>query len=163
MNKTICFDMDGTFVNLYGVENWLGYLLEKNPYPYMVAEPLVNLSWFARTIHDLQKIGYEIGVISWLAKDSTKEYDELVADAKMDWLAKHLPSVQFDFINIVEYGTPKSTCGCGYLFDDEERNRIEWEHTNEQAFDVENLIKTLRIILKEEKEIEMENLIKSWG
>ena len=147
MNKTICFDMDGTIANLYGVNGWLEDLLNENARPYAEAEPLVNMSWLARTIHELQTIGYEIGIISWLAKDATERYNRIVTEAKMEWLAKHLPSVSFDFINIVEYGTPKSTCGCGYLFDDEERNRIEWETENEKAFDVENLIATLRGLL----------------
>ena len=56
-------------------------------------------------------------------------------------LAKHLASVKFDNISIVAYGTPKSTCGKGILFDDEEPNRKEWEGV---AYDVNNIIKILK-------------------
>lgn len=139
--KKIFLDMDGTFVDLYGVENWLPDLIAGCPRPYQVAKPLCSMCWLARTIHELQAVGYEVGVISWTAKNATQEYNELVRQAKLEWLAEHLPSVRFDSIQIIEYGTPKSICGCGYLFDDEERNRQEWDGV---AFDVIDLIKTLR-------------------
>ena len=61
-----------------------------------------------------------------MSKTSTREYDELVTKAKMEWLAKHLASVHFDEIHIVAYGTPKETLGTGILFDDELRNRENW-------------------------------------
>ena len=46
--REINFDMDGTFVDLYGVDGWLEMLVNKNATPYAVAKPLVNLSSFAR-------------------------------------------------------------------------------------------------------------------
>lgn len=143
----IYFDMDGTIADLYGVENWLDYLMEENPYPYMVARPLVNLSVLARHIHKAQKAGFEVGVISWLAKNSNENYDELVTMAKMAWLKKHLPSVEFDEIHIVAYGTPKENykSGFDFLFDDEERNRTNWGNGSK---DVENLLKDLLDIIK---------------
>ena len=52
--KKIWFDMDGTIADLYGVENWLDYLLNGDAFPYKAAAPLV----FRRT--GLQK---EIPVI----------------------------------------------------------------------------------------------------
>ena len=139
--KKIYFDMDGTIANLYSVEGWLEYLLNKDTTPYEAARPMINFSSFARLIHKLQRNGYTIGIISWTAKDSTEEYNERVAQAKRQWLAKHLPSVSFDEIHIVAYGTPKSTCGDGILFDDEERNRAEWNGT---AYDVNNILEVLR-------------------
>jgi len=122
MTKQINLDCDGTFVNLYGVENWLEMLIAHDPTPYEIAKPLVNLNLLARVLNKLQKQGYKIVIISWLAKNSTKEYDEQVTKVKVKWLKKHLASVKFDEIKIVPYGTPKSTCGCGYLWDDEKRN-----------------------------------------
>lgn len=68
MIKEINFDMDGTIANLYGVENWLDYLMAKDTTPYEVAKPLVNLSSLARILNRLQRNGYTIGIISWLAK-----------------------------------------------------------------------------------------------
>ena len=143
-NKTIYLDCDGTWIDLYGVDGWLEYLNNFDPTPYIMAKPLVNLTWLARTIHELQNQGYKIGIISWLAKFSTVEYDEQVKQAKLDWFKSHIPSVQWDEIHIIKYGTPKSTCGKGFLFDDEENNRNEW---GENAFTEKDLIKNLRSFL----------------
>lgn len=33
----ICFDMDGTIADLYGVENWLDYLIAEDVKPYAEA------------------------------------------------------------------------------------------------------------------------------
>lgn len=148
MEKKIYFDCDGTFVDLYGVENWLDYLINSNPYPYMVAKPLVNLSHMARLIHKAQKEGYKVGIISWLSKSGSEEYDRLVTIAKNDWLKKHLPSVTFDEIHIVKYGTSKASLGKGILFDDEEKNRKDWEEKSGEAYDVTDMLLTLRNILR---------------
>ena len=122
--------MDGTIADLYAVDNWLEKLRSADPTPYLLAKPLVNLSRLARYIHRAQRYGYKIAVVSWLSKDSTAEYDEKVSTAKLNWLKKHLPSVDFDEIAIVAYGTPKSTvipkARNGILFDDEEQNLAEW-------------------------------------
>lgn len=138
---SINFDMDGTLANFYGVENWLEDLINNNARPYAIAEPLFNFSALARQIHRLQKIGYKVNIISWLSKSGTEEFNAEVTAVKMAWLKKHLPSVEFDEIHIVKYGTPKSICGNGILFDDEERNRIEWNGT---AYDVNNILEVLR-------------------
>ena len=146
MKQTIFFDMDGTIADLYGVENLLDYLIEKNPLPYEIAKPLVRLSTLARYLNKLQKQGYRIGVISWLSKDSNNIYDELVTYAKMQWLEKHLASVHFNEIHIVNYGTPKELFSNGkdILFDDEEKNRNNWLGT---AYDVDNIIDTLKSLM----------------
>lgn len=141
MIKEINLDIDGTIADLYGVENWLDYLMAKDTTPYEVAKPLVNLSSLARVLNRLQRKGYTIGIISWLAKNADNEYNTRVEEVKMAWLAKHLPSVKWDKISIVAYGTPKSTCGNGILFDDEEPNRKEWRG---QAYDVDNIIEILK-------------------
>ena len=120
--NAIYLDMDGTIADLYAVPNWLKMLRAENPSPYIQAEPLVRLSALARHLNRLQRNGYIIGIISWGSKHATPEYDEAVAKAKNFWLNKHLPSVKFDEIHIVPYGTPKSTVAReknGYLFDDE--------------------------------------------
>lgn len=125
----IFFDMDGTIANLYGVENWLPMLRAENPKPYEMAKPLLNLSRLARHLNRLQRKGIEIGVISWGSKVASKEYDEAVEKAKIDWLARHLASVNFNEIHVVPYGTPKQnflTSSNDILFDDEEQNRTAW-------------------------------------
>ena len=125
--KKIYLDMDGTFANLYAVEGWLPMLQAHDPTPYMIAKPMWNMSSLARLLNKAQRLGYEIGIISWLSKCSNQEYDQAVTMAKLEWLRLHLPSVQWNEIHIVAYGTPKSTCGCGILFDDELNNRNEWK------------------------------------
>ena len=138
--KKIWFDMDGTIADLYGVEGWLEMLNDEDPTPYEAAKPLVNLSRLARYLNKLQKNGWEIGIISWLSKYSTPEYDEAVTGAKMFWLSLHLPSVKWNEIKIVPYGTNKyQTCGGGCLFDDEAKNRDTWEdsaYTPDQIFEI---------------------------
>lgn len=139
--RQINFDMDGTIANLYGVDGWLDYLMNKDVTPYAQAKALINLSALARVLNRLQRNGYKICVISWLAKVNDDDYNRKVADVKVEWLAKHLPSVKWDKITIVPYGTPKSTCGNGILFDDEKPNRDEWGNG---AYDVDNIIGVLK-------------------
>ena len=141
MVRAINFDMDGTIADFYGVEGWLSYLMERNPFPYENAKPLVNMSALARRLNALQRKGYEINIISWLAKNSTDDFDKIVTLAKEKWLKKHLPSVKWNKITIVAYGVDKSTLGEGVLFDDEERNRKMW---GEGAYDVHNILEVLK-------------------
>lgn len=141
MAKTINLDMDGTIANLYGVENWLDYLIASDPYPYIKAKPLVNMNVLARTLNRLQRKGWKINIISWLSKSSTPEYDKAVTNAKKKWLKTHLKSVTFDNIFIVPYGTPKYTLASGILFDDELNNRQMWQG---KAYDVDNIIGILK-------------------
>ena len=146
MNITINFDMDGTIANLYGVDNWLGYLIAEDTTPYAVAKPLINMSALARKLNALQRAGYELAVISWLSKNGSAEYNERVTAVKMAWLKKHLPSVNWNRITIVPYGTPKQNfCynSNDILFDDEERNRNNWTG---KAYGVENIMEILREI-----------------
>lgn len=141
---TIFFDMDGTLADLYGVENWLDYLISKDTFPYENAKALLNLQALARVLNGLKRKGFQIEIISWLSKNSDESYDEAVTLAKMRWLSTHLASVSFDKINIVSYGICKDTfrhSEADILFDDEERNRTEW---NGKAFDVTNIIEVLR-------------------
>lgn len=143
MTRMINFDMDGTLANFYGVDGWLEDLMNKNTRPYAQATPLFNFSALARVLNRLQKEGYEVCIISWLAKNSTEKFDREVTEVKKAWLAKHLPSVKWDRITIVPYGTPKSTCGKGILFDDEKPNRDEW---GEGAYNVENILEVLKTL-----------------
>lgn len=139
----IYFDMDGTIANLYGVTGWLEDLINEDVRPYTVAKPLINMNALARVLNRLIRNGYSVNVISWTSKGGTTEYNNAVAKAKRGWLKKHLASVKFDNINIIPYGTPKSTCGNGILFDDEEQNRTEW---NGVAHDEKNIIEVLKAL-----------------
>ena len=139
----ICFDMDGTIANLYGVENWLEYLNNEDVKPYREARVLLNMNSLAKRLNRLQAQGNKIVVISWLSKFGSTNYDEAVTEAKKAWLKKHLGSVKFDEINIVKYGTPKSLfceSSTDVLFDDEKPNRDNWLG---KAYDVNNILETL--------------------
>lgn len=143
MTTTVYFDMDGTIADLYSVPNWLPLLRAYDPKPYAEAKPLVNLNSLARILNRLQRQGIRIGIISWLSKCSTPEYDAKVTTAKKRWLAKHLSSVNFDEIHIVPYGTPKQNFATvnDILFDDEAKNRENWIG---EAFDVDSIIEILK-------------------
>ena len=136
---TIWFDMDGTIADLYSVENWLRCFGHMTPRPYALAKPLVQGSPLARLLHKAQANGYKVGVISWGSKCSTPAYDAAVTAAKVAWLKRHLPSVKWDEIHVVPYGTPKQSFArsdADVLFDDEEKNRSNWTGT---AYDVDNI------------------------
>lgn len=143
---TINFDMDGTIANLYGVENWLEMLIAEDTTPYAVAKPMVNFSALARLLNKVQRKGNKIAVISWTSKNGSAEYNKAVAETKKAWLAKHLPSVKWDAINVVEYGYNKANFAesvNNILFDDEEPNRKAWTG---KAYSVENIIEILKKI-----------------
>ena len=144
MTKAIYFDMDGTIANLYGVDGWLDCIINEYTKPYREAKALVNMRQLGKELNRLKQNGYTIGIISWLAKGATEDYNRRVAKAKREWLAKHIGAVQFDEVHIVEYGTPKQTLGNGILFDDEEPNRTNWIG---KAYDVNDIIEILKAIV----------------
>ena len=141
MANKIWFDMDGTLCALYEVSGWLDMLRAYDPTPYANAKPMVNMSALARLLHKAQRMGYEVGVISWLSKCSNSEYDMAVTEVKVEWLRKHLPSVVWDEVKIVAYGTPKHELCEGILFDDEEHNRKAW---GEGAYEPSEIMEILR-------------------
>ena len=144
MTRTIFFDMDGTIADLYGVDGWLADLINKDVRPYREAKVMHNMQALARVLNRLQREGNKVAIISWLAKNSTADYDERVAQTKREWLAKHLTSVRFDEVHIVKYGTAKQTfihTEADILFDDEEQNRNNWTG---EAHNVHNIIEVLK-------------------
>lgn len=141
---TIWWDMDGTIANLYGVDGWLDMIIARETTPYETAKVMWNMSHLARLMNKAQRAGYKLGVISWTAKNAPETYCDAIAKAKMDWLAKHLASVKFDEIEIVEYGMPKyqfKHTENDILFDDETPNREAWGNG---AFDPEMMVNVLK-------------------
>lgn len=139
--RWIWFDMDGTLADLYGSALWLEDLRAERVRPYKYAKPLLNMQALARVLNRLNREGYEIGIISWLSKSGSPNYNERVAEVKREWLKKHLASVKFARVDIVEYGVPKQVGRSGILFDDEAPNRNAW---GEGAYDVDAIIEILR-------------------
>ena len=144
MVKVINLDCDGTWIDLYGVDGWLDDLQNLRTRPYIEAKPLVNLSVLARVLNQLQREGWTLNIISWTAKNPDKAFHNAVIKAKKAWLKKHIPSVKWNNVFIVPYGTPKHSLANGLLFDDEEQNRKAW---GEGAYTEKDLIKTLRALL----------------
>lgn len=146
-NEWLWFDLDGTLVDLYGVEGWLDYLVHSSTVPYEIARPLVSMSLFARRVNELQRRGYKIGIISWASKDATLDYVQAIEEAKRKWLKKHLPSVNWNEIIVTEYGQNKrAAVPCdGILFDDEVMNRAQW---NGASVDAVIMMETLRGLIK---------------
>ena len=132
MIKKICFDMDGTIANLYGVENWLYKLEHHDETPYIECEPLVNMDSLNDLLIQCINLGIEIVIISWLAGGSTKEYDRKVRQAKLNWLDDH--NFPYTEIHMVKYGTTKANTirntlaegETAILFDDNEKVRKGW-------------------------------------
>ena len=126
---TIYFDMDGTIANLYGVNEWLKRIRAYDAKIYAEAKPLCNMNTLARRLNQLQAQGVKIGIISWGSKDKNADFLDAVKIEKLHWLHKHLKSVHWDEIHIVEYGTPKSSFRSSFddiLFDDEIGNLTDW-------------------------------------
>ena len=143
MKKEIWFDMDGTLADLYGVKGWKEKLNGSDETPYRDAKPLLNLQALARLLNNLQAKGWKVNVVSWLSKNGSAEYGYKVTMAKRAWLAKHLASVKFDKVDIIDYGMPKHLDREGILFDDEEKNRLGW---GEGAYDVSNILGVLKAL-----------------
>ena len=143
---TIWFDMDGTLNRFYDVPDWLPKLRSSDPSPYAEAAVNLNMSLVARYLNKLQKLGYQIGIISWLAMNSTSEYDEAVDTIKREWLENHLHSVSFDFIHITEYGIPKQSfknSDDDILFDDNEAIRNDWGNESYEPAEIISVLKSL--------------------
>lgn len=130
MAKVLVFDMDGTIADLYGVKGWLEDLRAYNPRPYIKAKPLYDMDALNGILNALKEQGWTIAVTTWLAKDSTKAYDDEVRKAKLEWLEKY--DFPYDEIHLVKYGTTKANCtrklGLGQiLVDDNEKVRKGWK------------------------------------
>lgn len=118
--------MDGTIADLYGVNNWLELLQSKSPTPYIEAKPMIDIDRFN---HWVKSNNLTVVICSWLAKNSTKEYNREVRKAKREWLKEN--GIIVDEIHIVKYGTPKHTVTkankeAQLLFDDDDRVRSRW-------------------------------------
>ena len=127
--KVLVFDMDGTIADLYGVNGWLEDLRSENPRPYRVAKPMYDMETLGYILEILKAQGWRVVITSWLAKESTREYDEMVRRAKREWLARYQFPV--DEIHLVKYGTTKANCtrhlgGMQILVDDNETVRKGW-------------------------------------
>ena len=155
MNKVIYFDMDGTIANLYAVEGWLDMLRNFEPYPYLEAAPMCDMFKLVKVLNALKAEGYIIGVITWLSKESTKEYDKEVRATKRLWLEAHGLWACMDEVHMVKYGTPKHRVAKirqGILIDDNSDVRKAWENHGGETINPieEDLIEALARLVEGE-------------
>lgn len=151
MNKTLVFDMDGTLANFYGVDGWLNDLQNENTRPYDIAEPLYNMEVLNAILDIFRLQGWKIAVTTWLAKGSTKAFDDMVRASKIAWLQKY--NFSYDEIHLVRYGTTKANCtrkngGLQVLVDDNEQIRKGW-HLGTTIDANKNIIDELINLLEE--------------
>lgn len=147
--KVIVFDMDGTIVDFYGVGGWLDDLNNHCTRPYEVAAPLYDMNELCELLEELKKIGYIVAITTWLSANSTREYDNEVRKAKLEWLARY--NFPYDEIHLVKYGTTKANCtrklgGFQILVDDNEKVRQGW-NLGATIDANENIIEMLRELL----------------
>ena len=149
--KMICFDMDGTLANLYGVPNWLEKLQAEDPSPYAEARPMWDMTKLTGVLEALIANGWQIRIISWLSKDSSESYKAAVRKAKLEWLDKW--KFPYQKCHLVQYGTTKADCvrriaNPGILVDDNDKVRGGW-HLGETINPLnENLYERLALLLR---------------
>lgn len=121
-NATIFFDLDGTIADLYGFNDWLTYLQNEQTTPYTEAGLLVDGEQLRNFLAAGKAAGVLFGVISWGAKNASKDYQKAIRRAKIDWLKKNDLLKYFDELHVIKYGTPKNRATknrTGVLIDDE--------------------------------------------
>jgi len=151
MNKTLVFDMDGTLANFYGVDGWLEDIRNENTRPYDIAKPLYDMEVLNAILDLLKAQGWKIAITTWLAKGSTKAFDDMVRASKIAWLQKY--NFSYDEIHLVRYGTTKANCtrkngGVQILVDDNEKIRKGW-HLGATIDANKNIIDELINLLEE--------------
>lgn len=151
-NKILVLDMDGTIVDLYGVEGWLEMLRAYNPNPYIVAEPLCDMEVLRSLLEVLKLRGWRIVVTSWLSKETTPLYDEMVRISKKYWLDTY--NFPYDELHFVKYGTTKANCtrkhgGYQIIVDDNEKVRKGWHLGNTIDANENILVALIDLIMAE--------------
>lgn len=130
--KYLCFDMDGTIADLYGVEDWLPMLRAENPLPYEIAKPMWDMEKLNEVLAVARKKGIKVMIITWLSLNSSEEYKTAVRKAKRNWLEEN--EFPFDSFHAVQYGATKGDSirrviksnESAILFDDSEKVRYGW-------------------------------------
>ena len=127
--KTIYFDMDGTIVNFYSVDNWLKKLTIEDSSPYEDALPLLDINRLEDLLLKLKSMGYNLGIITWSSKYSSEKFIHKVKISKENWIKKYFKKIQFDEFVILDYSCNKASSvkdPFGILFDDDFMIRKNW-------------------------------------
>lgn len=150
VSKCLVFDMDGTIADLYGYNDWLMHLLNESPEPYYEAKPLYNMNELNEILHTLKSQGWRVIVTTWLSKNSSIYYDNLVRQAKLAWLDTY--EFPYDEIHMIKYGSTKADSTRHYkvkqiLFDDNIKVRKGWS-LGEAVDATKNIIPYLKSLIK---------------
>ena len=150
MTKTLVWDMDASMNKFYEVEGWLEDIHNENTRPYEICEPLWNMDELNEVLKNLKEKGWRIAITTWLAKGASKEYDNAVRKAKLEWLKKY--EFPYDEIHLVKYGTTKANCtrklgGYQILIDDNASIRKGWNLGATLDPTSENIVEILKNLL----------------
>ena len=152
--KMVCFDMDGTVADLYGVNGWLEMLREENARPYEIAKPMWNMNELNEVLRELQKQGIEIRIITWLSMNSSEDYKEKTRQAKLQWLENQ--GFPYNKFHGIAYGTTKANCIRQYLdlgeqailIDDNAKVRQGWNWGQTIDPTTQNIIEMLKALIQ---------------
>ena len=133
--KMICFDMDGTIADFYGVEGWLNDLENGNVRPYVEAKPLLDMEVLGDILCEFKNIGVEIRIITWLGQGADADFKRATRKAKLDWLDQN--AFPYDKNHMVQYGTTKADCIRKELADDKAHDSFI-DSLLDEAFDNKN-------------------------
>lgn len=150
----IVFDMDGTIADLYGVPCWLEKLRAYDSTPFAHAKPMWDMKTLSSICESLAISGIEIIIVTWLSKESTKDYDAEVTQVKKEWLEKN--GFYYNQFHAVSYGISKSEVVKPYLrknekailIDDNAEVRKAWTLGDTINPQTENILKILKEISK---------------
>lgn len=149
MIKEICFDMDGSIADFYNVPSWLEMIRAFDPTPYKVAKPLWDMEALANVLHQLQKNGIKITIVTWCSKESTAEFNKATREAKLQWLAQY--DFPYDHFHCVRYGATKADSvrkrlknGEAILIDDNKSVRNGWRLGATIDPTVEDIVEVLK-------------------
>lgn len=158
----IIFDMDGTIADLYHVDNWLEKLRAEDASPYEEAEPMCDMATLRKMLYFLRLYGHEVIVVSWLSRESTKDYNRATRKAKRDWLRAQGLYELMDEIHLVKYGTPKSKYlnpdTINFMIDDsmdvakDVCRKPNAVHINPENIDIVEFLRSFFVNEEEEKE-----------
>ena len=127
MKKAIYFDMDGTIAALFYVKGWKEAIENNDATPYRAAKPLFKAEEMREAIARLKKLGYTIGIITYVAYGCTNAFAEEIKQAKSEWLDKYFPYA--DEVHMVSHDIPKHEVAeihNSILVDDAKANREAW-------------------------------------
>lgn len=128
--KILLFDLDGTFVDLYSVEDWLSRLRKESVLPYLVAKPIYDPNILNPILKRLKEKNYKIKVVTWGSKGGTDNFLKRTQKAKEEWLKKH--GFIYDKMCCIHYGVNKANFieeGINYLVDDSQDVRRTFLNT----------------------------------